>query len=114
MFKFTITAAALVLLSGCPQPPAPPVPDSGDAALLGDAPDGGVCAALCAHLAALPSESGEPAGCPEGRDPKCERACELNQTAPITVDPVSCWLAAPTKSAARACGSATTGHLRCE
>ena len=106
--KSTIVLLALALaLCACPPSPAPPTPDSGDgAALDAPAPDASdLCSSACANLAAL--------GCKEGADPKCLAVCEQNQASHLTVMPLACWSAASSKAIARACGSATTGHLAC-
>lgn len=92
----------LLTFAACQQPPAHPTTDASDAALLGDAlPDGGGCAALCAHLAGIP--------CREGADPKCAAGCEQD----VVPLPRSCWMAATTREAARACSTPTSGHLEC-
>lgn len=90
------------MLAGCPAPSSPPNPDASDASSLGDAlPDSGACAALCTHLASIP--------CREGTDPKCAAGCEQD----VVPLPRSCWMAATTKEAARACSTLTSGHLEC-
>jgi hypothetical protein len=101
LFKCTITAIGLVLLSACREPQAPAA-DSGDASFVLDAPDGGICPAMCANLRAI--------GCAAGSDPKCLPACAQD----IVILPRACWANAPTKAAAIACGDDTTGHLACE
>lgn len=86
--------ALLLALTACPSP-ATPQPDSGDAAIVGDA---GICAAMCSNLAAI--------GCLEGADPKCVAVCTHETTNPVTGIPVACWASASTKEAARACSGA--------
>jgi hypothetical protein len=75
-------------------PPVTPTPDSGDAAVMGDAQD--ICVRACSNLATI--------GCLAGADSMCVPACEKNLAAPITVQPLTCWADAGTKEVARACG----------
>jgi len=86
-----ITSRALM---GCPQP-QPPTPDSGDAALLGDATP---AVAVCENLDFV--------GCPEGRDPKCAEVIAHAIDAGLTRVDVPCLAHASTRAAVRACGFA--------
>jgi hypothetical protein len=89
----TFLFVAAMALCACPSPPNPPVPDSGDAALLGDA---NPAAAMCSNLAAL--------GCAEGLDPSCAVVVAHTMDTGLTKVNAACIASATSKEAARACG----------
>ena len=98
----------LALLVACQPSQTPPTPDASDASLMFDSPafdakpvviDAAYdpCVSACRNLASI--------GCHEGTDPNCVVVCQKTRSASLTDLKLACLIAAPTKTAARSCGS---------
>jgi hypothetical protein len=81
--------APCAALVGCSPHPPPPPPTFE----AGPPPSS---AEVCLHLAKI--------GCPEGADDACQRKIDQVAHDRLTIFPLRCWVSAPTREAARACG----------